>query len=186
MRENKRCCWDFSVICDFPALALVFVDLLLEFWILSVWKRQENSPSDASYYFFPNNIFHFCSVHHWFLMHMLWEAFLTGPIIFQLMTLCVFFCSDLVCVVDDFSAMKEAYFGLDHARGRRRLVCKTQIKRPGWGIVLDRPLPLVNITSSAAFWTALPQLHHFIEVLKCSTPWPMWALSPHWGQNWKH
>lgn len=40
---------------------------------------------------FLNNIFRFCSEHHRFLTHMLWEAFLTGLIIFQLLTLCVFF-----------------------------------------------------------------------------------------------
>lgn len=89
---------------------------------------------------------------------------LISLITFQLLTPCVFLFSTLIpCVRLMTSALQKTLaFGLDHTRGRRRLVCKTQIKQPGWGIVLDRPFPLVNITSSAAFWTALPQLHHFI------------------------
>lgn len=103
--------------------------------------------------------------HRRFPTHILWEAFLTGLIIFKLLTPCVFFLL-WSCVCGWWLQREEACFGLAHTRGRRRLVCKTQIKQPGWGIVPDRPLPLVNITSSAPFWTAPPQLHHFISVLK--------------------
>lgn len=108
----------------FPVSALVFTGLLLEFWIFCAWKSEEASPPDASYsvcipfdrscHFRRNrwavlsiNIFDWCGKHHWFLR----GAFLTGQIIFKLLTQCVlgffFPCSHPACVGLMTSALRK-------------------------------------------------------------------------------
>lgn len=181
MRENKWCCWAFSVSCDFSSFGSSVCGFnagFLDFMFVNKKGRISIrcnllfslihpyllfSLELLAAFILVNN-FQCCQEHQSPKPHAL-RSMLNRSNHSPSQTLdpvCIFFYSDPVCVVDYFSAMKEACLGLDHTQGRRRLVCKTQIKQLGWGIVLDRPLPLVNITSSAPFWFAPPHLHHYV------------------------